>query len=107
MAEDAHKVSASYPYCPVNAFAFAGDLNCLGCAGEDQQSLRPVLDELNSNGIGAVLDYSAEDAGDDNVQPSRKPPRSSVVRITLLQGAVLFGRSVCSGTLSAFLPDFL
>ena len=30
------------------------------CAGEDAESIKPVIHELERNGIGAILDYAAE-----------------------------------------------
>jgi len=30
------------------------------CAGEDEQTIQPVMEYLNSNGIGGILDYAAE-----------------------------------------------
>ena len=33
-------------------------------AGEDERTIRPTLDKLHRNGIGAILDYAAEDDSD-------------------------------------------
>lgn len=39
------------------------------CAGEDTNEIRPVVDELDKNGIGSILDYAAEaDISEDTLE---------------------------------------
>lgn len=52
-------------------------------AGPDAEGIKPTLDRLRLAGVGAVLDYAAEDdVGSSHGSKSRKPPHSSVVART-------------------------
>ena len=53
-----------------------------GCAGEDEAGIRPTLDKLSQYGIGAILDYAAEDDSDEGEKPSRGEVHGSVVART-------------------------
>ncbi|CAJ1936507.1 unnamed protein product [Cylindrotheca closterium] len=53
------------------------------CAGEDRERIQPVIDSLNSFGVGAILDYAAE--SDDPASSGQVPdeaiqPTSAVAR---------------------------
>lgn len=51
--------------------------------GEDEKGIRPMLKKLHANGIGAILDYAAEDDGGSDEGPkSRQDEHSSVVART-------------------------
>ncbi|KAK9799009.1 hypothetical protein WJX73_003308 [Symbiochloris irregularis] len=51
------------------------------CAGEDEGSIRPSLKKLHASGIGAILDYAAEDDSDGGAA-SRSEETGSVVART-------------------------
>jgi proline dehydrogenase len=46
------------------------------CAGETEDDLWPTMDMLRSNGIGAIIDYAAEDDVDADGQSSHRGPNA-------------------------------
>ena len=47
------------------------------CAGTSESGIRPTIEYLNGNGIGAILDYAAEaDVGDEQVKAQQDQARS-------------------------------
>lgn len=47
------------------------------CAGEDEKRIQPVLENLQSSGIGSILDYAHEDDGSSSSSDEEKEQPSS------------------------------
>jgi hypothetical protein len=55
----------------------------ISISGANTEELRPLMNHLSSHGIGAVLDYAAEDDVSEEGGPaSRQPPTDTVVART-------------------------
>lgn len=51
------------------------------CGGEDEKTIKPVVDYLHRNGIGSIFDYAAESDVAEDV-PSPAPPAATASAIT-------------------------
>ena len=71
--------------------------------GADAEQLRPLLTRLASHGVGAVLDYAAEDdkKDEDDTPASRQPPTDTVIARTYAYE----DEAVCDQRLETFLKS--